>query len=1003
MPGPVYYASQELGVPTDVVTTLSLEVVDGSKEFGNFYIPVADSGLITFSITGTDSGLIDIIYDSGSNPTNTISLKLKNAANHKNKVSYDVFVTGTKNGSSSMLTVSGTVIATTQPAFTSSSSITILDGARDDIHQFATNEVAVPCTYELVTPAESNSNALVSLTSSGVLSLLDRASANSLDSYTVIVKATSPYTHWQENADNTKTQTLTITVTDGSPKFMVASNGVIKADDATYTFTTSDGLTALSNSGYIFTTDACLFTLGGTDAALFNITPTTSGTRAKVGSLSLKNISKYSVQSVYNLTVIATDSTSHSSTISVQVTVNSDETNPVLTLAALSPATQGTLADANTITVRDGVLANVGICTVTADESVTFSKSGTNAALFDISSTDTVTTVKFHSKVAEDTQTTYTVIITATDSSKNQSSKTITVNVSDKTNPVITAYSHQVGNGENSFTNSAYVPITFTSSELLSDQFELSYFSITSGPATIDQDHFETLPGEATIYVIPSTADADEGQLITVTLAANRLNDAHNVNNKNSAVVFKFKYDYASGVPEIAINGSNPITIPMGRPYTDAGATCQDLTVVTSNGVDVKTPGTYFVTYTVTDAANNKRSASRTVTVSASYADARTKPTITVTGGSSSVRQNSVFTDNASAVASANNWNNTSITILKTNNVNTATLGNYSAFYNGTDLIFGALVQVIRAIAVTIGDPAANGGVEFTLGNLNASFTLTNKLSLTAGGSIPDTAMTSMMGVEVSMPAADWNGIFYVRPDDPTDGGNGLSDLADLANINAFITDTINYKTKSSNLKIIPRLATTNITLNKTDRNANSVTGTVNEINNTSQKISEVITRRWGYDIFGMELTTHVLDIFSNLNTVIAEINGKFGSTGTGSLDAALKAKLESADNKTSADTTLDNFSRQILLQLHEAIAPNSVAGPNASRLTTGGIFNPTNKVTTAGPLEGYFPITFLPTDKLTFSMTFAHPTNDPQSYYMLQGRELSPVPVSIKVVVTMT
>jgi len=1001
MPGPVYYASQELGVPADVVTTLSLEVVDGSKELGNFYIPVADSGLITFSITGTDSGLMDIIYDSGSNPTNTISLKLKNAANHKNKVSYDVFVTGTKNGSSSMLTVSGTVIATTQPAFTSSSSITILDGARDDIHQFATNEVAVPCTYELVTPAESNSNALVSLTSSGVLSLLDRASANSLNSYTVIVKATSPYTHWQGNADNTKTQTLTIAVTDGSPKFMVTSNGEIKADDAKYFFTTSDGLTTLSNSGHIFTTDACLFTLTGTDAALFTITPTTSGTRAKVGSLSLKNIAKYSVQHKYYLTVIATDSTSHTSNISVEVTVTSDETNPVLTLAALSPATQGTLADANTITVRDGVLANVGICTVTADESVTFSKSGTNAALFDISSTSTVATVKFHSKVAEDTQTTYTVIITATDSSNNQSSKTITVNVSDKTNPVITAYSPQVVNGETSFTNSTYVPITFTSSELLSDQFELSYFSIT-GPGTIDQDHFDTSSTQATIHVIPSTADADEGQLITVTLAANRLNDAHNVNNKNSAVVFKFKYDYASGVPEIVINGSNPITIPMGRPYTDAGATCQDLTVVNSNEVDVKTSGTYFVTYTVTDAANNKRSASRTVTVSSVHDDARTKPTITVTGGSSSVRQNSVFTDNASAVASANNYDNTPITIVKTNNVNTATLGNYSAFYNGTDLIFGALVQVIRAIAVTIGDPAANGGVEFTLGNLNASFTLTNKLSLTAGGSIPDTAMTSMMGVEVSMPAADWNGIFYVRPDEPTDGGNGLSDFADLASIDVFVTDTINYKTKSSNLHIIPGLATTNVTINKTDRKADPVAGTVNEINNTSQKICEVITRRWGSDIFDMELTTNLLNIFSNLNTIIAEINNKFGSTGAGTLDAALKAKLDSADNKTNADKTLDNFSRQILLQLHEAIAPNGVAGSNASRLTTGGIFNPTNKVT-SGPLEGYFPITFLPTDKLTFSMTFAHPTNDSQTYYMKQGRELSPVPVPIKVVVTMT
>jgi uncharacterized repeat protein (TIGR02543 family) len=76
--------------------------------------------------------------------------------------------------------------------------------------------------------------------------------------------------------------------------------------------------------------------------------------------------------------------------------------------------------------------------------------------------------------------------------------------------------------------------------------------------------------------------------------------------------------------PVISITGSASITLTEGDTYTDQGATAtddfsRDLTssIVTTNPVNTSTPGTYTVTYTVTDAASNTTSIGRIVNVNA--------------------------------------------------------------------------------------------------------------------------------------------------------------------------------------------------------------------------------------------------------------------------------------------------------------------------------------------------------------------------------------------------
>ena len=72
--------------------------------------------------------------------------------------------------------------------------------------------------------------------------------------------------------------------------------------------------------------------------------------------------------------------------------------------------------------------------------------------------------------------------------------------------------------------------------------------------------------------------------------------------------------------PTITINGANPITISLGDTYNDAGATCTDNvdstpTLTDTSTVDDSAAGSYTVTYTCTDDANNSAQAVRTVNV----------------------------------------------------------------------------------------------------------------------------------------------------------------------------------------------------------------------------------------------------------------------------------------------------------------------------------------------------------------------------------------------------
>jgi hypothetical protein len=83
--------------------------------------------------------------------------------------------------------------------------------------------------------------------------------------------------------------------------------------------------------------------------------------------------------------------------------------------------------------------------------------------------------------------------------------------------------------------------------------------------------------------------------------------------------------------PTVTLNGSAALSLSLNDLFTDPGATAKDASstdisssIVATGTVDTATPGIYTITYTATDAAGNKGTVSRVVTVSGSVVPAAT-------------------------------------------------------------------------------------------------------------------------------------------------------------------------------------------------------------------------------------------------------------------------------------------------------------------------------------------------------------------------------------------
>ena len=176
--------------------------------------------------------------------------------------------------------------------------------------------------------------------------------------------------------------------------------------------------------------------------------------------------------------------------------------------------------------------------------------------------------------------------------------------------------------------------------------------------------------------------------------------------------------------PVITVSGVNPVSIPQGSVYTDAGATAVDnvdgtVTVSVSGTVDTAVVGAYTITYSATDSSGNTATLKRTVNVTSVVTDPTppvtmvadtTPPQITLNGGSEialdvgddfSAPGYTAFDDHDDVV-------NVMVTGLET--VDTSVAGVYTITYTAVDSAGNTQIVTRKVIVSEILDNAGSTG-----------------------------------------------------------------------------------------------------------------------------------------------------------------------------------------------------------------------------------------------------------------------------------------------------
>ena len=649
-----------------------------------------DSGIASYGIGGTDVSLLSVVITTGD-------VTLNADPDYETKSSYSFTVTATDNAgntsASTTVTFSINDLDDTSPVVTSGSTGINLDensGAGQTVYTITATDAVGVESYAI----DGTDASLLSVNSStGVVSLTADPDYETKSSYSFTVTASDA----AGNTSASTTVTFSITdVDDTSPVVTSGSTGInldenSGAGQTVYTITATDAVGVES------------YAIDGTDASLLSVNSST-------GVVSLTADPDYETKSSYSFTVTASDAagnTSASTTVTFSIT-DVDEIPPVITVTSGTDTVQigstwtdaGATADGGETVTSSGTVdtSTVGTYTITysATDAVGNTGTATRTVTVVLDNTPPVitllgeatVTIEFGSTYSDagatadggetvtssgtvDTSTvgTYTITYSATDAVGNTGTAIRTVNVVDTTAPVITLL------GE------ATVTIEFGST-----------YSDAGATASDNYD------GDVSSSIV-TVNGVDEDTVGTYTVTYN-VTDA----NSNAATQVSRTVNVVdTTAPVITLLGEATVTIEFGSTYSDAGATASDnydgdvsSSIVTVNGVDEDTVGTYTVTYNVTDANSNAATqVSRTVNVVDT-----TAPVITLLGEATvTIEFGSTYSD-AGATASDNYDGDVSSSIVTVNGVDEDTVGTYTVTYNVTDANSNAATQVSRTVNV---------------------------------------------------------------------------------------------------------------------------------------------------------------------------------------------------------------------------------------------------------------------------------------------------------------
>ena len=484
------------------------------------------------------------------------------------------------------------------------------NGLLDALNSYANNVSAsnTPSTLtSTVTATDSTINADGISTTTITVQLKD-VNGNNISSggETVVISTTAgTISSVTDNGDGTYTATLTSSNTEETATISATfnSNTINNTDSVLFSAvdSTSPTITGPSGSAGDATsvisvnenqTSVTTFTAnetvtwsltGGTDQTKFAI-DTNTGVISFQAAPDYENPTDSDTDNDYVVEVTATDASSNTSIQTLTVTVlDLDDTSPTIT-----DTTSGSIdVDEN----------QTAVTSFTANETVTWSLTGTDASLFSISSSGVLTFVSapdYENPGDADTNNDYQLNIVATDAAANASTLAYQVNVQDldDTAPVITL------NGES-------VVVVELGTDFDDEGAVTDDGSDITTSGNVDTDTVGS-------YVITYTSIDASGNVGTNTRTVNVVDTI---------------------APDIIIIGDNPINTELGGSYEDKGATATDasgdVTVNSSGNVDTNTIATYTITYTSTDPSGNTGTATRTVNVVDT-----TAPVITSSDGS---------------------------------------------------------------------------------------------------------------------------------------------------------------------------------------------------------------------------------------------------------------------------------------------------------------------------------------------------------------------------------
>ena len=372
----------------------------------------ADDDTLTYSLSGTDSSSFSINSTNGQLRTNA-------ALDYETKASYSVTITVSDgyNGSDT-ITVTITVTdvdetpANNDPVFTETSPAT---------RSIAENTTSGVNIGSAVSATDADNDTLtygLTGTDASVFSI-DNSNGQLQTSAPLDYETKSSYLVTVNVSDvngGSDTITVTINITD-------ANDAPVFADGVSASRTIPENTGANINIGRVLAAtdaddDTLTYSLGGTDAASFNIDTSS-------GQLKTKTTLDYETKTSYTVTASVTDGESGSDTITVTINVRDLDETP----SNIAPVfTEGTTA---TRTIAENTAADTDIGTPIAvtdadSETLAYVLSGTDASSFSID--DETGQLKTSGALNYETKDSYTVTVTVSDGSQNDTI-TVTINV----------------------------------------------------------------------------------------------------------------------------------------------------------------------------------------------------------------------------------------------------------------------------------------------------------------------------------------------------------------------------------------------------------------------------------------------------------------------------------------------------------------------------------------------------------------------------------------------